>query len=189
MLEYKRLEIGDPLVDAELKDPEGRAYRLSEFKEPLLAVIFMCNHCPYVVGSVGRMVDLARRYAGRVAFIGINANDYTRYPDDSPEGMKRFAAEHGIPFPYVLDETQKVAKAYGALRTPEVFLFDEQRTLRYHGRIDDSPRDATRVTERNLEDAIQALLAGREPPKARAEAVGCTIKWRPGNEPEVRIGK
>ena len=114
--------------------------------------------------------------------------DYEKYPEDAPEKMAAFAEEHGIFFPYLLDETQEVAKAYRALRTPEVFLFDERRLLRYHGRVNDNPKDPSKVQSHDLEAAIEALLRGEEPPLKEAPAIGCTIKWRPGNEPEVRIG-
>ena len=113
--------------------------------------------------------------------------DYEKYPEDAPEKMAAFAEEHGIFFPYLLDETQEVAKAYRALRTPEVFLFDERRLLRYHGRVNDNPKDPSKVQSHDLEAAIEALLRGEEPPLKEAPAIGCTIKWRPGNEPEVRI--
>ena len=187
MLQYPELPLESPLMDAELPDPRGGRYRLSQFQEPLLAVVFMCNHCPYVKGSIGELVALAERYRGKVAFVGINANDYEKYPEDAPEKMAAFAEEHGIFFPYLLDETQEVAKAYRALRTPEVFLFDERRLLRYHGRVNDNPKDPSKVQSHDLEAAIEALLRGEEPPLKEAPAIGCTIKWRPGNEPEVRI--
>ena len=188
MLQYPELPLESPLIDAELPDPRGGRYRLSQFHEPLLAVVFMCNHCPYVKGSIGELVALAERYRGKVAFVGINANDYEKYPEDAPEKMAAFAEEHGIFFPYLLDATQEVAKAYRALRTPEVFLFDERRLLRYHGRVNDNPKGPSKVQSHDLEAAIEALLRGEEPPLKEAPAIGCTIKWRPGNEPEVRIG-
>lgn len=188
MLQYPELPLQSPLIDAELPDPRGGRYRLSQFQEPLLAVVFMCNHCPYVKGSIREIVALAERYRGQVAFVGVNPNDYEKYPEDAPEKMVAFAEERGIPFPYLLDESQEVAKAYRALRTPEVFLFDQRRLLRYHGRVNDSPKDPAGVKSHDLEAAIEALLRGEEPPLAEAPAIGCTIKWRPGNEPEVKIG-
>lgn len=148
----------------------------------------MCNHCPYVKGSIGELVALAERYRGKVAFVGINANDYEKYPEDAPEKMAAFAEEHGIFFPYLLDETQEVAKAYRALRTPEVFLFDERRLLRYHGRVNDNPKDPSKVQSHDLGGGHRGPPPGRGAPLKEAPAIGCTIKWRPGNEPEVRIG-
>uniref|UniRef100_A0A831U263 Thioredoxin family protein n=1 Tax=Thermus islandicus TaxID=540988 RepID=A0A831U263_9DEIN len=188
MLQYPELPLESPLIDAELPDPRGGRYRLSQFQEPLLAVVFLCNHCPYVKGSIGELVALAKKYRGKVAFVGINPNDYEQYPEDRPEAMVAFAEAHGIFFPYLLDETQEVAKAYRALRTPEVFLFDERRRLRYHGRVNDSPKDPAKVQSHDLEAALEALLQGKEPPLKEAPAIGCTIKWRPGHEPEVRVG-
>ncbi|MCS7059021.1 MAG: thioredoxin family protein [Meiothermus sp.] len=189
MLQYDQLPLGTPLIDAELPDLEGRLRRLSEFREPLLVVLFMCNHCPYVKGSIVEIVGLARKYAGKAAFVGINPNDYTRYPEDSPEGMRAFAQEHGVSFPYLLDESQSTAKAYRALRTPEVFVFDAERNLRYRGRVNDQPKNPSEVTDHTLEAVLEALLQGKEPPVAQADAIGCTIKWKPGNEPTVSIGQ
>jgi peroxiredoxin len=183
MTQIATLEIGQGLIDAELKTTSGKAHRLSSFKQELLAVIFMCNHCPYVVGSIGHLVDLANKHGEKVGFIAINSNDYAAYPADSPEGMDRFAAEHKIPFPYVLDETQDVARQYGALRTPEIFLFDQARKLRYHGRVNDQPKERGAVKQRDFADAIAALLAGRQPAEPVTQALGCTIKWKPGNAP------
>ncbi|WP_027892471.1 thioredoxin family protein [Calidithermus chliarophilus] len=187
MLHYPELSLGSDLIDAELPGLDGRAVRLSSFREPLLAVVFMCNHCPYVKGSVAELVALARGFSGQVAFVGINPNDYGRYPEDSPEAMRAFAERHGIPFPYLLDESQEVARAYQAQRTPEVFLFDRQRKLRYHGRVNDTPKNPETVTEHTLELALRALLAGQEPPLAQAPALGCSIKWKPGYEPAIQI--
>ncbi|RDI96501.1 thioredoxin family protein [Meiothermus sp. QL-1] len=189
MLQYDQLALGAPLIDAELPDLDGKPRRLSEFSEPVLVVLFMCNHCPYVKGSIKEIVDLAKKYQGQVAFVGINPNDYTRYPEDSPEGMRTFAKEHGIPFPYLLDESQTTAKAYKALRTPEAFVFDSERRLRYHGRVNDQPKNPEGVSEHTLALVLEALTQGAEPPFTRADAIGCTIKWKPGNEPTVTIGQ
>lgn len=150
MLHYPELSLGSDLIDAELPGLDGKTVRLSGFDEPLLAVVFMCNHCPYVKGAVAEIVALARGFSGQVAFVGINPNDYSRYPEDSPEAMRVFAEQHGIPFPYLLDESQEVARAYQAQRTPEVFLFDRQRKLRYHGRVNDTPKNPETVTEHTL---------------------------------------
>ncbi len=188
MLQYDQLPLGSPLIDAALPDLSGQAVRLSAFSEPFLAVMFICNHCPYVKGSIQEIVTLAQKYKGKVAFVGINANDYERYPEDAPEAMRSFAQTHQFNFPYLLDETQETAKAYKALRTPEVFVFDQNRKLRYHGRVNDTPKDPTTVTEHSLDLVLAALVAGQEPPVTEANAIGCTIKWKPGNEPTVRIG-
>jgi peroxiredoxin len=186
-LEYDRLAIGAALPDAELTDPSGKNYRLSAYRNPVLVVAFICNHCPSVFGSIGRVAALAKRHEGEVQFIGINSNDFEAYPEDAPERMTDFAARHGLPFPYVLDRDQSVALRFGALRTPEFFVFDKDRKLRYRGRVDDNPKDAAKVTQSDLEAAIEATLQGKEVPRAEADAIGCTIKWRPGNEPQPRI--
>ncbi|GIW23872.1 thioredoxin family protein [Meiothermus sp.] len=188
MLEYDQLPLGSPLIDAELPDLSGRMVKLSAFTEPFLAVMFICNHCPYVKGSIQEIVSLAHKYQGQVAFVGINSNDYERYPEDAPEAMRSFAQTHNFNFPYLLDETQNTAKAYKALRTPEVFVFDQSRKLRYHGRVNDTPKDPATVSEHTLDLVLSALVQGQEPPVTEAHAIGCTIKWKPGNEPTVRIG-
>lgn len=188
MLQYDQLPLGASLIDAELPDLAGQTVRLSAFTEPFLAVMFICNHCPYVKGSIQEIVALAEKYRGKVAFVGINANDYTRYPEDAPEAMQAFANLHNFSFPYLMDETQATAKAYKALRTPEVFVFDQERKLRYHGRVNDSPKDPSTVQEHTLDLVLLALTQGQEPPFTEANAIGCTIKWKPGNEPSVTIG-
>lgn len=187
MLHYPEIPIGSHLIEAELPDFKGRSVKLSRFAQPLLAVVFMCNHCPYVKGSIAELVALARKYKGQVGLVGINANDAQKHPNDSPKAMQAFAAEHGVEFPYLVDEDQEVAKAYSALRTPEVFLFDKERKLRYHGRVNDVPKSPEQVQEHTLELAIQALLQNQQPPLTEAPAIGCTIKWKPGNEPNIGI--
>lgn len=187
MLHYDQLPLGAGLSDAELPDLSGQTVRLSAFSEPFLAVMFICNHCPYVKGSIQEIVALAEKYRGKVAFVGINANDYERYPEDAPEGMRAFARMHNFNFPYLMDETQATAKAYKALRTPEVFVFDQDRKLRYHGRVNDSPKDPSGVQEHTLDLVLSALIQGQEPPFTEANAIGCTIKWKPGSEPTVTI--
>lgn len=188
MLQYDQLPLGAGLIDTELPDLSGQTVRLSAITEPLLVVMFICNHCPYVKGSIQEIVALAEKYRGKVAFVGINANDYERYPEDAPEGMRAFAKRHNLNFPYLLDETQATAKAYKALRTPEVFVFDQSRKLRYHGRVNDAPKDPSGVKEHTLDWVLAALTQGQESPFTEANAIGCTIKWKPGNEPTVTIG-
>ncbi len=188
MLQYDQLPPGSHLIEAELPDLYGQVVRLSSFTEPFLVVIFICNHCPYVKGSIQEIVALARKYQGKAQFVGINSNAYERYPEDAPEAMHSFAEAHHFDFPYLLDETQATAKAYKAQRTPEVFVFDQGRKLRYHGRVNDTPKDPAKVGEHTLDLVLAALVQGAEPPIAEAHAIGCSIKWKPGNEPTVRIG-
>src|SRR3990172_8579268 len=129
------LKIGDVAVDFDLPGTDEKKYSLLSFKEAkALTIIFSCNHCPYVKAWEDRLISLQKRYAGNgVSFVLICANDSAKYPDDSFDNMKAHALEKNYPFPYLCDETQKVAKAYGAERTPEVFLFDSNRKLCYHG--------------------------------------------------------
>lgn len=141
--------------------------------------MFSCNHCPTVKAYENRFIELQDDYEGKgVTLIAINANDDKKYSEDSFENMKIRAKEKGFNFPYLRDESQKVAKAYGAERTPEVFVFDRKRILRYHGRIDDNVHAPDQVRETYLRDAIDAILEGRAVPLEETEPVGCTIKWK-----------
>ncbi len=168
------------LIPFRLKSVAGTTVSSEDFASArVLAVVFWCNHCPYVRAWEDRMIALQREYADRgVQFVMINANDPVKYPGDSFEEMQKRANEKGYPFPYLIDESQEVARAYGAERTPEIFLFDESRTLRYHGAPDDNYEDPNAVTSHYLRDAIEAVLAGRAPAVADTAPRGCTIKWR-----------
>jgi peroxiredoxin len=172
--------IGDAALPFELGGVDGKSYQLSAISEgkTATAVVFMCNHCPYVLAWLDRLNAVANEYAGKgVAFVGINSNDPVKYPVDSFEGMQTLAKEQALPYPYLHDETQAVAKAYGAERTPEVFLFDEGLRLRYHGAPDDNS-DETQAKVPYLRNALDAVLAGKEAPIAETPAAGCTIKWK-----------
>jgi redoxin len=143
-----------------------------------VAVVFSCNHCPYVRAWEDRLNDIARDYAPLgVAVVAINSNDAASYPADSFEAMGERAREKGFVFPYAQDASQAVARAYGASRTPEVFLLDGERRLAYHGAIDDSA-DPEEVRVPYLREALDAVLAGRPPAAADTGVVGCTVKWR-----------
>ncbi len=143
-----------------------------------VVVVFTCNHCPYAKAWEDRLIAVAGDYAGReVGVLAISPNDPVQYPEDSLEEMRRRAQAKNYPFPYLFDETQDVARAYGAERTPEVFLLDAERQIRYHGAIDDD-QDETQVTAHYLHDALDAVLAGAEPPVNDTPPVGCTIKWK-----------
>ncbi len=174
------LQTGDKALAFELPGVDGNSYSLAGISanKKATVVLFMCNHCPYVLGWLDRLIAAARDYAGQsVAFAGINANDPHKYPADSFEGMQRLAKERDLPFPYLHDRTQDVAGAYGAERTPEVFLFDAELRLRYHGAPDDN-NDELRAKVPYLRNALDAVLAGREPPLVETPPVGCTIKWK-----------
>lgn len=175
------LTIGSPIVAFKLKNVNGQmisAEELSKGKQATV-IIFSCNHCPYVQAWEDRIVQLGKTYEPRgVAFALINSNDPTKYPEDSyPEMIKR-AKSKGYPFPYLHDEDQSVAKAYGATRTPEVFLFNAQGKLRYHGRVDDNYEDPKKVRSQDLKDALEAVLGDRAPNVSETPVVGCSVKWK-----------
>ncbi len=173
------LEIGKPIVDFSLPGVDGKTLSPADFAEkPVLVVAFWCNHCPYVRAYEERTIALAKEFADKVAFVAINANDAVKYPEDSFPNMQARAKEMGYPFPYLHDESQEIARAYGATRTPEFFVFDSQRILRYHGRLDDNWENPSAVQQRYLRDAISALLNNQLPPVADTEPVGCTVKWK-----------
>jgi peroxiredoxin len=178
------LSLDQPAPDFDLPGVDGKRYSLASFADDrLLVVVFSCNHCPYVTGSEDRMIAFARYYAPRgVAFVAINSNETDNHPTDSFEHMVRRAKEKQFPFPYLRDESQSVARAYGALRTPHYYLFDKspsgQWRLRYTGRMDDNPRNPGRETTHELADAVDALLAGREPPVRATNPIGCNVKWK-----------
>ena len=174
------LALRERLVPFSLPATDGRTVSPDQYADtPVLGVVFWCNHCPYVKAWEDRMIALQREYARRgVQFILINSNDPVAYLDDSPEAMKARAREKGYPFPYLFDESQQVARQFGATRTPEIFLFDRGRTLRYHGAPDDNYEDPNAVTAFFLRDALEALLASRDPATATTPPKGCTIKWR-----------
>lgn len=175
------LVIGAPAPDFSLPGVDGKTYSLASCDDaPVLVVFFSCNHCPYVQAYENRLIGLQREFGPRgVRFVAINANDVESYPQDSFPRMVERAREKGFNFPYLFDASQDVARAYGAQRTPEVFVFDAQRRLRYRGGIDDSWDNPAAVRRTPLRDAIVALLEGREPNPTTTPAVGCTIKWKP----------
>ena len=174
------LQIGASAPDFNLPGVDGKNRSLADFDDAkLLIVVFSCNHCPYVVGSEDRMNRLCSDYAANgVAMIAINSNEAVNHPTDSFEHMVQQAKEKGFRFPYVRDESQDVALAYGALRTPHFFVFDADRRLRYTGRMDDNPREAGKQTKHELRDALDALMAGRTPPVSVTNPIGCNVKWK-----------
>ena len=178
--------LGTPAAPFMLPDTEGKLVRLEDFNDAShLLVVFLCNHCPYVKHINPALVEFAREYLGQgLAMVAINANDIERYPADSPERMAEQARELGYPFPYLFDAEQKVAQAYRAACTPDYFLFDRERRLVYRGRFDAStPGNGLPVTGEELRAAVDAALAGREISAEQKPSMGCSIKWKPGNEP------
>lgn len=174
------LQPGAAAPDFNLPGVDGREYSLESFADArVLIVVFSCNHCPYVVGSEARMIALAREYGPRgVAMVAINANETEGHPQDSLEHMVQRAREREFPFPYVRDDSQETALAYGALRTPHFYVFDAERKLRYTGRMDDQPKDASKATTHELRDALEDLLAGRPVRVPLTNPIGCNVKWK-----------
>ena len=174
---FEKLKRGDRAPDFALKGVDEKTYSLPDFldKEGLL-VIFMCNHCPYVKVKIDAIVKLHEKWGSRIAVVGINSND-PAYPGEGMENMKAFASERNMQFPYLLDETQEVAKAYGATCTPDPFLFDREQKLVFHGRIDDALEIGSVATEHTMGAVIQNLVAGEEISDAFKPSFGCSIKW------------
>lgn len=170
-------ELAAPAFD--LPGVDGRRHALADYDDAgVLILIQSCNHCPYVQAWEGRMIAVARDYAPRgVALVAISSNDAETHPEDSLEAMAERARERGFPFPYLYDDDQSVARALGSQRTPEVFVFDRERQLVYHGAIDDD-RDEENVTRHYLRDALESVLGGEAPDPAETPPVGCSVKWR-----------
>lgn len=173
------LQIGEKAPDFKLPATDGKTYSLDDFKTArVLVVFFTCNHCPFVTGSDEVTRDTVERYRDRgVAFIGINSNSENTYrEDDFPHMVKRME-EHNFPWIYAHDKSQEVARAYGALRTPHFFVFDEERRLVYTGRGVDNPRDAAKITTNDLERALEEVLAGKPVSVPMTNPIGCNVKW------------
>ena len=178
----------DPAPDFSLPDADGNIKtRAGIAGNNGLLVVFACNHCPYVIHLADALGDFAREISAQgVSTVAINSNDLAKYPQDGPERMKVFAAERRWDFPYLLDESQEVAKAYGAACTPDFFLFDGDGRLFYAGQFDDyRPRSGTKPDGGDLREAVRSLLAGEAPSARPNPSSGCNIKWKPGNEPQA----
>jgi len=181
------LPLGTKAPDFRLADTNAKTVALADFKNaPALLVVFICNHCPYVKHIRAGLAQLARDYQPRgLATVGISSNDVANYPQDSPAKMAEEAKSAGYIFPYLYDETQAVAKAYHAACTPDIYLFDQDQRLAYRGQFDDSrPSNGLPVTGKDLRAAIDAVLTGKPAPPNQKPSIGCSIKWKPGNEPE-----
>lgn len=169
-----------PAPDFKLPGTDGTIYTLSSFENAkALVVIFMCNHCPYVKAVLQRLIDLQNELGAKgTQIVGINSNDAVRYPDDSMEAMKQCVAEKKISFPYLFDETQEIAKAYDAVCTPDIYVYGPDRTLLYRGRIDDNWQEPENINQRDLRDAIEAILSDKEVASEQIASMGCSIKWK-----------
>ena len=176
------MEIGEKAPAFDLPGVDGKKHALDALKGAKASIIvFSCNHCPYVVLNEDRLIAVSRDYAAKgVVLAAINANDAENYPEDSFAEMKKRAAEKNFPFPYLRDETQEVARSYGATHTPHLFVFDRDLKLAYTGAIDDDNNYKTRKKAEKLylRDALDDLIAGRPVRVSETHAIGCTIKWK-----------
>lgn len=174
-----KLQAGDAAPDFSLVGIDDKRHSLADYDGYNgLLVIFMCNHCPYVKAKIDALNELYNTYGSEIAIIGINSNDATDYPEDSFEAMKKTAIEKGFKFDYLVDETQDVARAYGAVCTPDPFLFDANRRLVFHGRIDDAPSPDDTASEKTMIINIRKMLNGENIKREFEPSIGCSIKWR-----------
>jgi len=180
LTENRDLPLATACPDFRLPSVDGETFALEDFREAkVLVVMFICNHCPYVQAVEDRIIRLHRDYAPRgVQLVGICSNDPTDYPDDRPERLLSRWREKRYGFPYLIDASQDVARAFHAVCTPDIFVFDGERRLGYHGEIDDNWKDATKVERHEIREALDALLEGREPTGEQTASIGCSIKWR-----------
>jgi len=180
LLESKvSLQTGDMAPDFELLGIDDKQHSLTNYKDYKgLLVIFICNHCPYVKAKIDAIKEIHEKFKDRIALVGINSNDSTEYPDDSFENMKIIAQEKGIKFDYLVDGDQEIAKKYGAVCTPDPFLFDSERKLVFHGRIDNAMKPEDTATEKTMISNIQMFLDGEKIEKDFDPSIGCSIKWK-----------
>lgn len=181
------LELGTTAPDFSLPTPDGTIYSLNEKSiDKGLLVVFMCNHCPYVIHIREQLVSKIRQYQEQgIEAVAINSNDFQQYPDDNPKKMAEVAQELGFSFPYLVDEDQRVAKAYRAACTPDIFLFNSNKKLVYRGQFDSArPGNKEPITGADLSNAVAHVIAGEPVSSKQQPSMGCNIKWKPGNAPE-----
>mgnify|MGYP000073564722 CR=1 FL=1 len=174
------LELGTTAPDFRLPDINGKLVSRDDFKSAsALLVMFVCNHCPYVKHIQAGLVQLAKDYQPKgVAIVAISSNDPTDYPEDSFDNMKKLAAELKLPFPYLYDESQVVAKTYGAVCTPDFFGYNKDLKLQYRGRLDESRKDAVPNARRELFEAMKQIATTGQGPREQIPSMGCSIKWK-----------
>ena len=182
LMKYEGLPIGSAAPDFSLPAVDGKTYSLASFKDkPILVVAFWCNHCPYVQAWEDRTIAVQKDFAAKgVQFVMINANDEASYPEDDFAHMGERSKRKGYNFPYLHDESQKSAEAYGAVCTPDFFVFDAGRKLRYRGKLDDS-KDPKSVRKQVMREVLDALVAHKDPPTGFVPPMGCSIKWKAGH--------
>ena len=180
LLESLQLPMGTPIINFNLPATDGNTYSLSDFSDKkVLVIVFMCNHCPYVHAVIDRLIAIQSDYVNKsVQLIGINANDSENYPEDSFDAMKDWIIEKSVNFVYLRDEDQSVAKAYKAQCTPDIYVYNQDRQLVYHGRIDDNWQNESAVTNNELRDALDAVLEKRPISENQSPTIGCSIKWK-----------
>ena len=174
-----KLKTGDIGPDFELLGIDDKKHSLDDYNDcDGILIVFMCNHCPYVKAKVDALNEIYEKFGDKIAVIGISSNDYVNYPEDGFEAMKQIAEEKKFRFDYLLDETQEIAKKYGAMCTPDPFLFDNQKRLVFHGRIDNAMTPDEKATEKTMILNIQKLLSGKTIEKDFEPSIGCSIKWK-----------
>jgi len=174
------LDIGTLASDFQLNDGQGKSFSLEKSQGKPFLIMFICNHCPYVIHVIEKLVEIAKfAEAKGIPCFAINSNDIKKYPADSPYNMIKFAEKHAFNFPYLFDEKQEVAKAYKATCTPDFFLYDKNHKLFYRGQMDDSrPGNNKPITGNSLLQAIKDVLKRNDPPKEQKPSIGCNIKWK-----------
>ncbi len=174
-----KLRPGDSAPDFELTGTDDAVHSRDSYRSKHgLLVIFMCNHCPYVKAKIDAMNEIQDRFGDKISIVGINSNDTVGYPEDSFDAMKQVVKEKQIKFDYLIDETQDIARKYGAMCTPDPFLFDENHRLVFHGRIDDAMSPDDTAGEKTMIKNIDAMLSGKRIEKDFDPSIGCSIKWK-----------
>ena len=172
------LKTGDTAPDFNLKGIDDKIHTLNDYSQKGLLIIFMCNHCPYVKAKIDAIKEIHQKFKDHISLVGINSNDSEKYPDDSFDSMKSVAKEKNIDFDYLVDETQEIAKKYGAVCTPDPFLFDSDRKLIFHGRIDDAMNPDAVPNEKVMIKNIEKFLNDEKIEKDFDPSIGCSIKWK-----------
>ena len=174
-----KLKTGDNAPNFQLLGVDNKKHALNDYNNfQGILIIFMCNHCPYVKSKIETFNELYEKFSNKIAIIGINSNDSKDYPEDSFENMKKMAKENEFKFDYLLDETQEIAKKYGAICTPDSFLFNSKKQLVFHGKIDNAMKPDDVSTEKTMIQNIQKLLIGEKIEKDFDPSIGCSIKWQ-----------